>query len=65
MCEPLMPVDELKNLKWAVSSLAEINSLGSYEHENAKNAARGIAARIDWVIRQLSAAGEGKKNMGV
>jgi hypothetical protein len=65
MCEPLVPIDELRNLKWSIASLAELdNTPGSFALENKRNAARGIETRIDWIIRTLEAAGEGQKNCG-
>ncbi len=64
MCEPLLPIDELKNLKWAISSLHDLHEKGSTEREIFINAAHGIESRLDWVIRQLKAAKEGEKNMG-
>ena len=64
MCEPLLPIDELKSLKFAINALVDGYPKGSYERENAMNAARGINSRLDWVIRQLSYAKEGRKNLG-
>lgn len=64
MCEPTKPIDKLESLKFSVAALTEMYPRGSFDRENAKNAARGIEAQIDWVIRQLKAAGEGTKNMG-
>jgi len=64
MCEALTPIDELRNLKWSVIALANADrSPGSYGKENADNAARGIQCRLDWIIEQLTAAGEGKRNL--
>ena len=66
MCEPLLPIEELENLKFSIAALAhDVSPKGSYQAENRKNAASGIENRIDWCIRMLKAAGEGKKNMGV
>jgi hypothetical protein len=65
MCEPLLPIDELKNLRWSVRSLIHLHQVGSFEREIANNATRGIESRLDWIMRQLDGAGEGKKNMGL
>jgi hypothetical protein len=66
MCEVLVPLDELKALRWSIAALARGNRTpGSYDAENALNAARGIETRLDWVIRTLEKAGEGQRNMGV
>lgn len=65
MCEPLLPIEELEKLKWAVSSLAALGAEpGTHEKENRHNAADGIRSRLDWCIRQLNGAGEGRRNMG-
>ncbi len=64
MCEPLLPIDALNNLKWAVQSLVNLHKAGTWEKEIAENATREIVARIDWIRAQLAAAGEGRKNMG-
>ena len=64
MCGQKKPINELKELKFAVVALVAMYPKGSYDRENADNAARGICERIDWVIRQLIAANEGNKNMG-
>jgi hypothetical protein len=65
MPETLTPLIELRNLRWAIQSLAQMNSEpGSCEKENRANAARGIESRINWVIRTLEACGEGKTNAG-
>ena len=62
MSEPLLPIVELENLKWAVAALAELDDRpGSYAQENRANAVRGIQLRLDWVLRNLKAAGEGRK----
>ncbi len=66
MCEPLLPIDELKNLRFAISALVEnVGSPGSYERENAQNSGKGIKARLNWCIANLERAGEGKKNFGI
>ena len=53
MCQ-LQLLDELRNLKFSVASLADmVGKPGSYERENADNAKRGIKRRIDWIIEQL------------
>ena len=66
MCEPLLPIEELEALKFSVHALVHIDyHPGSYSAANGENACRGIVARLDWVIRTLGAANEGKKNMGV
>lgn len=60
MCQ-LLPIEELENLKFAVASLAEMaTEKGSYNRENARNAADGIRHRLNWVINQLKATGQGK-----
>ena len=64
MSDPLLPIEELQSLKFGISALADLFERGSYKRELALNAARGLEARIEWVIAQLEAAGEGKKNMG-
>lgn len=65
MCEQLLPIHELEQLKWAVAALAEFDrSPGSYAGENAKNIKRGIQGRLDWVIRVLTAANEGMTYKG-
>jgi hypothetical protein len=64
--DALTPLDELKDLKFAVVSLAEVFSeAGSYRGAVFRSAVRGIDVRLDWVIRNLEAAGEGKRNKGV
>ncbi len=65
MAEALFPLDELEALKFSVAALAENHADGSYKQEMARNACRGIQSRLDWCIRQLKAAGEGERNMGV
>ena len=62
MCEPLMPMSELKSLSFALASLVELHQRGSFEREICENATRGIKARIKWVIQQLEAAEEGQKH---
>ena len=62
MCQ-LLPIDELENLKFAIVALASNHPSGSFEKEMAENACKGIKARIDWILRQLKSAGEGRKNM--
>jgi hypothetical protein len=53
MCQ-LQPIPELASLRFSVTSLAQLaGSHGSHESENADNAARGINARITWVIEKL------------
>ena len=65
MCDPTLPIDELKELRFSISALSRIgHQKGSYDREISIMAGRGIEARINWIIRQLEAAGEGKKNMG-
>jgi hypothetical protein len=65
MCEALLPIDELKNIKWSVIALVQsFAKPGTYESETAINAARGIQRRLDWVIANLQQAGEGKQNLG-
>ena len=64
MSEPTLPIDALNDLRWAVRSLVYLQQQGSSEREIMDNATRGIESRIDWVIRQLKAADEGKRNMG-
>jgi hypothetical protein len=44
--------------------LADQHKPGTYEYEDAKNAARGIQGRLAWITRTLKAAGEGEKNCG-
>jgi hypothetical protein len=65
MCKQLLPIDELENIKWAVWAVAQLAALddrpGNYAQENRANAVRGIQLRLDWIIRNLKAAGEGKK----
>jgi hypothetical protein len=66
MCEPLLPLHELKNLDFSIASLAELaGNPGSYERENAKNVARGIRERLAWVVANLEKANEGEKNFGL
>lgn len=66
MCEPLLPIEELKNLKWSITAItANCGQPGSYEREIAKLASIGFERRLDWVIANLNKAGEGRKNMGV
>lgn len=46
-------VDMLEAIKWGVQALAELGGTpGSYEKENARNAARGIVARIEWCVAE-------------
>jgi hypothetical protein len=66
MCEPLVPIDELRRLDFALASLASlVGRDGSHERENARNVADGIRARLKWVIANLNKAGEGQKNFGL
>ena len=59
MCQ-LLPIAELENLKWAISSLRMFGEKGSNEKEVMNNAVRGICCRIDWVIENLKKSNEGK-----
>ena len=67
MCEPLLPIDELRNIQFSVVALVEtvMNKPGSYEHEVARLAANQIKRRLQWVIANLEAAKEGRKNFGL
>ena len=53
--EQLDWMHELAQIKWAIASLAQVFPPGSYDKENAQNAARGIQARLDWCIEQAKA----------
>lgn len=66
MCEPLLPITALKDLRFSIASFAATaGTPGSYERRNAEVYAKGLRAELDWCIAQLEAAGEGRKNMGV
>ena len=61
MCQ-LLPIEELKNMKFSISSLANmVGTPGSYDKENAENISRGMKARLQWVIDHLEANKEGRK----
>lgn len=61
--EPLTVEYELGNLVWAVQALAELGrEPGSYERENARNAARGIVSRLEWCLERVR---EGAGSAGV
>lgn len=42
-------LNELDALKFSYRSIVELLPLGSFERETAQNAAKGIAARIDYL----------------
>ena len=66
MCEPTLPIEALKELKWSVSALVDtICEPGSAKKEVARLAADGVRLRINWIVANLEAANEGKRNMGV
>jgi hypothetical protein len=65
MCEPTSPLDVLKSLRFSLSSISELHPKGSYAAEQARMMAKGIQRDIDWVIANLEAANEGKKNFGL
>lgn len=64
MCEPLTPIDALEQMKWSISALCKLTTQGSYEARNLESATDGIRHEINWIIAQLKAANEGRKNMG-
>lgn len=43
---------ELIQIKFAVAAMAELHEAGTISRENALNAARGIEARLDWILDQ-------------
>lgn len=67
MCEPLLPIDELRKLQFSVVALVEAfgDERGSYRLEAARMAAEGIKRRLQWVIANLEKADEGRKNFGL
>ena len=64
MCEPLLPIDALRDMKFSVSAMADLHERGSFQRRQAACMSDGIRAKIDWIMAQLEAAGEGKRNMG-
>ncbi len=65
MCEPIMPIDTLKNLRFSIAVLPNLHEPGSYRKELAELACAGIRSRLDWVIANLEHAKEGQKNFGL
>lgn len=64
--EPAMPIDVLKRIPFALAAFAEVcGTPGSYERERARIFELGIRAEIEWIVANLTAAGEGNRNMGV
>lgn len=53
-CSNEQVLTELDRLKFAVAALASGFPAGSHEHENAQNASRGIAARLDYLYDSVS-----------
>ncbi len=57
MCQLTVKI-ELEQMKWSVTALAQLaGAPGSFERENARNAARGMEARLDWCLAQINSNG--------
>ena len=65
MCEPTLPIEDLKKLRYDIMSLADFAAQGSHGRANMEMALRGIKDRIEWIIANLEKANEGKKNFGL
>jgi hypothetical protein len=59
--EQTTPLDVIRGVIFPIAAIANLNPPGSYERAVAELAARGIRDKLEWAIRCLEMAGEGKK----